>query len=103
MKPDKAKQTIADITLCSSAAMLDSERERNDVADYGWARKNSRRKKSKLFGDDDFNFFVFISIFIFCLAGLSLLLTGIQNLIPQHSLNPSLGAYWSSKTLGTWA
>merc|ERR1712126_476467 len=44
--------------------------------DYGWIPKKKIKPKVKLFADDDFKFFVFISIFIFCLAGLVLLITG---------------------------
>ena len=46
-------------------------------SDYGWTPKKKIKPKVKLFGDDDFKFFIFISIFIFCLAGLVLLITGI--------------------------
>ena len=45
-------------------------------AEYGWMPKKKIKPKVKLFGGDDFKFFIFISIFIFCLAGLVLLITG---------------------------
>ena len=35
------------------------------------------KKNIKIFGEDDFKFFIFICICIFCLAGLVLLITGI--------------------------
>ena len=44
--------------------------------DYGWMPKKDIKPRVKLFADDDFKFFVFMSIFIFCLAGLVLLITG---------------------------
>ena len=45
--------------------------------DYGWMPKKNIKPKVKLFGGDDFKFFIFISIFIFCLAGLVLMITGV--------------------------
>jgi len=50
--------------------------------EYGWMPKKKIKPKVKLFGGDDFKFFIFISIFIFCLAGLVLLITGIY-LLPK--------------------
>lgn len=47
-------------------------------AEYGWMPKKKIKPKVKLFGGDDFKFFIFISIFIFCLAGLVLLITGVN-------------------------
>ena len=46
--------------------------------EYGWMPKKKIKPKVKLFGGDDFKFFIFISIFIFCLAGLVLLITGVE-------------------------
>ena len=48
--------------------------------EYGWMPKKKIKPKVKLFGGDDFKFFIFISIFIFCLAGLVLLITGVKKL-----------------------
>ena len=42
--------------------------------DYGWIPKKKIKPKVKLFGDDDFKFFIFI-----CLAGLVLVITGINS------------------------
>jgi hypothetical protein len=47
-------------------------------SEYGWKNTKKKSKQSiKIFGEDDFKFFIFICIFIFCLAGLVLLITGI--------------------------
>ena len=51
--------------------------------DYGWMPKKDIKPRVKLFADDDFKFFVFMSIFIFCLAGLVLLITGDDSHLPS--------------------
>ena len=47
--------------------------------DYGWIPKKKTKPRKKLFGEDDFKFFIFMSIFIFCLAGLVLTIAGAMN------------------------
>ena len=46
-------------------------------SEYGWSTRKKAKKTTKIFGEDDFKFFVFICIFIFSLAGLMLLITGV--------------------------
>ena len=46
-------------------------------SEYGWSIRKKAKKTTKIFGEDDFKFFVFICVFIFCLAGLMLLITGV--------------------------
>ena len=53
---------------CNHGRMLSS--------DYSWTT-TKKTKQTRIFGEDDFKFFIFICIFIFCLAGLVLLVTGI--------------------------
>ena len=56
-------------------------------SDYGWTIKRKSKPAIKIFGEDDFKFFIFISIFIFCLAGLVFLITGLyvaSNLSSYH-------------------
>merc|ERR1719452_230776 len=53
------------------------ERGRMLSSGYDWTNKKKYKETAKMFGDDDFKFFIFISIFIFCLAGLVLLITGV--------------------------
>ena len=48
--------------------------------DYGWIPKKKTKPRKKLFGEDDFKFFIFMSIFIFCLAGLVLIIVGLVQL-----------------------
>ena len=47
-------------------------------SDYGWIPKKKSKARKKLFGEDDFKFFIFMSIFIFCLAGLVLIIVGLD-------------------------
>ena len=47
------------------------------INDYGWIPKKKSKPRKKLFGEDDFKFFIFMSIFIFCLAGLVLVIAGM--------------------------
>merc|ERR1711874_251938 len=47
-------------------------------SDYGWIPKKKSKARKKLFGEDDFKFFIFMSIFIFCLAGLVLIIVGLH-------------------------
>ena len=54
--------------------------------DYGWMPQKDIKPRVKLFADDDFKFFVFMSIFIFCLAGLVLLITGAVYIKSVHKL-----------------
>ena len=49
-------------------------------SDYGWIPKKKSKARKKLFGEDDFKFFIFMSIFIFCLAGLVLIIVGLVQL-----------------------
>ena len=49
------------------------------INDYGWIPKKKSKPRKKLFGEDDFKFFIFMSIFIFCLAGLVLTIAGAMN------------------------
>ena len=58
-------------------------------SDYGWIPKKKSKARKKLFGEDDFKFFIFMSIFIFCLAGLVLIIVGLNS---QHALK-----YFDSK------
>ena len=46
-------------------------------SDYRWTTKKKSKPIIKIFREDDFKFFIFICIFIFCLAGLVLLITGV--------------------------
>ena len=48
------------------------------INDYGWIPKKKSKPRKKLFGEDDFKFFIFMSIFIFCLAGLVLVIAGMR-------------------------
>ena len=56
--------------------------------EYGWMPKKKIKPKVKLFGGDDFKFFIFISIFIFCLAGLVLLITGVETRLAVDRVKP---------------
>ena len=51
-------------------------RHRMLSSDYSWTTKK-KSKQTRIFGEDDLKFFIFICIFIFCLAGLVLIITGI--------------------------
>ena len=46
-------------------------------SEYGWSTRKKAKKTTKIFGEDDFKFLVFICIFIFSLAGLMLLITSV--------------------------
>ena len=46
-------------------------------SEYSWNATKKIKDRIKIFGEDDFKFFIFISIFIFCLAGVVLITTGI--------------------------
>ena len=59
-------------------------------SDYGWIPKKKSKARKKLFGEDDFKFFIFMSIFIFCLAGLVLIIVGLFTLLRLYKLRQ----YW---------
>ena len=68
------------------------------INDYGWIPKKKSKPRKKLFGEDDFKFFIFMSIFIFCLAGLVLVIAGM----PEFALYRLHSSYRSLSEAGAW-